>query len=133
MNLLVDGGDQVFNRGEWGKLLEVDIVNTGNGMEAADIIRLSEAINTEALLSYRDAVGRQTRQIAARLELEKLSEKVHPERIEQLLEEGVLMEQGWGLADYWGNRTIAGLLLMPATRHNLSHLNECLKLRKARG
>lgn len=28
------------------------------------------------------------------------------------------------VTDYWSRRTIAGLLLMPATRHNFVHLNE---------
>ena len=133
MNLLVDGGAQVFIQGDWGTKMGVGICNTGNGMEDEDILRLSEAIDSEALLAYRNAVGVRTRQVAAKLTPEQLPEAVRPERIERLLAEGVLLEAGRGLADYWGNRTIAGLLLMPATRHNLSHLNECLKLRKRRG
>jgi hypothetical protein len=133
MNLLVDGGDQVFNQGDWRKHLGIDFCHTGNGMEDRDIIEMSRKINTNALLAYRDEVGLKTRQVVARLDSDQLQEKVRPERIERLLAEGVLLDAGKGLADYWGNRTIAGLLLMPATRHNLSHLNECLKLRKARG
>lgn len=133
MNLLVDGGDQVFNQGDWGTMMEVEICNTGNGMEDQDIVQLSASINTDALLTYRDAVGVRTRQVVAGLHPEQLLEKVRLERIERLLAEGVLLQAGKGLAAYWGNRTIVGLLLMPATKHNLSHLNECLKLRKKRG
>lgn len=133
MNLLVDGGEQVFTQGDWGSKMRQDICNTGNGMEDQDIARLNKTIDTEALLNYRDAVGVRTRQVVADLTPEQLPEPVRPERIERLLNEGVLLEAGRGLADYWGNRTIAGLLLMPATRHNLSHLNECLKLRKRQG
>jgi hypothetical protein len=88
--------------------------------------------NPMALFAYRDAVGLQTRKIVSHLTPEQFHEKVRPDRIERLLDEGVLLDGGRGLADYWGNRTITGLLLMPATRHNLSHLNECLKLRKAK-
>ena len=133
MNLLVDGGEQVFNQGDWGTKMGVDICNTGNGMEDQDITRLSERVDSEALLAYRDAVGVRTRQVVAKLTPEQLTEQVRQDRIERLLNEGVLLEAGRALADYWGNRTIVGLLLMPATRHNLSHLNECLKLRKRRG
>jgi hypothetical protein len=132
MNLLVDGGKQVFNRNDWKEELGVSVSNTGNGMRDEDIVKLSKAIHIEALLSYRDAVGGQTRQIAARLTPAQLTEMVCKERIKRLLAEGVLLDEDKGLADYWGNRTIAGLLLMPATRHNLSHLNEILKLSKAR-
>lgn len=133
MNLLVDGGEQVFNQGDWGAKMGLDICNTGNGMEDLDIVHLSETIDTDALLNYRDAVGIRTRQVVTNLTAEQLPQAVQPERIERLLGEKVLLEAGRGLADYWGNRTIAGLLLMPATRHNLSHLNECLKLGKRRG
>ena len=33
---------------------------------------------------------------------------------------------------YWSKRDIAGLLLMPATRHNIVHLNEALRIKKKR-
>ena len=32
--------------------------------------------------------------------------------------------------DYWSKRNTAGLLLMPATRHNLIHLNEALQIKR---
>lgn len=31
---------------------------------------------------------------------------------------------------YWGGRTLAGLLLMPPTRHNFLHLSEALRIRQ---
>jgi len=31
--------------------------------------------------------------------------------------------------DYWSKRDVSGLLLMPATRHQLTHLNEALGIR----
>ena len=46
--------------------------------------------------------------------------------------EGAVVEEARDLIDYWGKRTIAGLLLMPATRHNLVHLNEALRLKRRR-
>jgi hypothetical protein len=36
------------------------------------------------------------------------------------------------ILDYWGKRTKAGLLLMPATRHNFLHLNEAQRLKQRR-
>ena len=44
--------------------------------------------------------------------------------------EGAVLEVASDLIDYWAKRTIAGLLLMPATRHNLVHLNEALRLKQ---
>ncbi|EQE04021.1 hypothetical protein [Clostridioides difficile] len=31
------------------------------------------------------------------------------------------------LLDFWGNKDIAGILLMPPTRHVILHLNDCCK------
>ena len=33
------------------------------------------------------------------------------------------------LVEYWGTRTLAGLILMPATRHPLVHLNEAMRIK----
>jgi hypothetical protein len=32
--------------------------------------------------------------------------------------------------DLWSRRTIAGLLLMPPTRHNFLHLNDALRIKQ---
>jgi len=37
-----------------------------------------------------------------------------------------------GIVDYWGGRDVVGLLLMPASRHPIIHLNEALKLKRRR-
>ena len=34
------------------------------------------------------------------------------------------------LIDFWGKKDVAGILLMPATRHHLVHINESLKLKE---
>ena len=44
-------------------------------------------------------------------------------------DEGAVVEGARGLLDYWGGLTIAGLLLMPPTRHNFVHLNEAWMLK----
>jgi len=130
MNLLVAEEPQVIRQNNWLEKMNVNVENTGNGMSDVDIKQLSSKINSEALLAYRVVVGQKTREIVGSLTAEKITQKVEKERIENLLSEDVLLEDATGLANYWGNRSIAGLLLMPATRHNLSHLNEVMRLRK---
>jgi hypothetical protein len=61
---------------------------------------------------------------------EELKLKVEPARLERVMVEGAVEEAARGLIDTWGNRTIAGLLLMPPTRHNFVHLNEAARLKK---
>jgi hypothetical protein len=59
-----------------------------------------------------------------------LKKKVASNRIEQIRASGAVVEAASELLDYWSKRNIAGLLLMPATRHNLVHLNESLRLKE---
>jgi len=60
----------------------------------------------------------------------QLAEKVDPERLNQILKEGAVVEEAHEVLEYWGGLTYAGLLLMPPTRHNLIHLNEGLRIKK---
>ena len=132
MNLLVAGSPQVLNRENWLERIKVAVRDTGNAMDAEAVARLSAAIEIEALRAYRVAVGRRTREIVQQLEPGALKQRVDPLRVQRVWDEGAVVEGARGIVDYWSRRNIAGLLLMPATRHNLTHLNEALRLKKRR-
>ena len=129
MNILIAESAQVFKQGAWQAKLNVSFVDCGNEMDDASMIQLSEEINLRALRDYRVAVGQRTREIVTPLHLDDLTQKVDPNRIQRVMADGALTEPAKGIADYWSKRDIAGLLLMPASRHNLVHLNEVLKLK----
>ena len=129
MNLLVAGTPQVQSQDDWLGQMKISICDTGNTMHATEIADFSAAIDIEAVRGYRLAVGRRTREVVAQLQPGALKQKVDPARLEQVRAEGAVVEAAWGIAEYWGKRNFAGLLLMPATRHNLVHLNEILKLK----
>lgn len=133
MNLLVADRQQVFNEADWHRQLNVDLKHTGNAMSRDEITALSIALDFQALRQYRAAVGRRTQQIVADLVPEQLRQKVDPARLQRVWDEGALVPAAQGIADYWAGRDNAGLLLMPATRHNLVHLNAALKLERKRG
>jgi len=132
MNILVAGGQQIMNQGDWLGRMGIDVVNTGNLMDEADVAKLSAAVDIEALKAYRLAVGRGTRAIIQNLQPERLKERTDPSRLERVMAEGAVVEEARDLVDYWSKRTIAGLLLMPATRHNFVHLNEAKRLKGKR-
>lgn len=132
MNLLVAGSLQILHRQGWLKRLKITARDTGNAMDAPGMAFLSDALDIEALRAYRVAVGRRTREIVQQLEPGALKRRVDPARLQQLWTEGAVVEAARGIVEYWGKRTIAGLLLMPATRHNLVHLNEALLLKRKR-
>jgi hypothetical protein len=132
MNLLVAGSPQVLYQGDWLGRIKMTVCDTGNEMAPQGVAHLSATIDVEALRAYRVAVGRRTQEIVAPLTVADLKQKVDPARLEQVMAQGALVEAARGIADYWGRRNVAGLLLMPATRHNIVHLNEALRIKKRR-
>lgn len=132
MNLLVAGEAQLLHRDGWLERMKVMIQDSGNEMDREGVARLSAAVDLPALQAYRLAVGRRTRQIVSRLQPGDLKRKVEPSRLQRVRAEGAVVEAAGAILDYWGGRTIAGLLLMPPTRHNFLHLNEALRLKGKR-
>lgn len=131
MNLLLAGQAQVLADG-WQARLNVVAGDTGNGMTAETILHLSAVIDLPALLAYRCAVGRRTRENVARLTAVQLKQPVDPLRLERVRAEGAVLPAGSPVLEYWSGLTLAGLLLMPPTRHNFVHLNEALRLKHMR-
>jgi len=128
MNMLILRGDQLLHSEGWLKRLEIDWRDTGNAMTFQEIIDFSQHINLTALFDYRLCVGIGTQNIIKQLAQEDLYRKVNPEDIQRLFDEGAVVEEARGVAEYWSKRDVAGLLLMPATRHSLSHLNEARRI-----
>ena len=129
MNMLVAGAPQLLGQDDWYKRLNASARDTGNAMSMEEIAEVSAELDLEALRAYRLAVGRRTRQIVGALMVEDIKRKVNPADLEQALAVGAVAPEAQGLIDYWGKRDIAGLMLMPATRHNLVHLNEALQIK----
>jgi hypothetical protein len=130
MNMLVAGSPQILNRGGWLDRMKVALRHAGNAMDEAAVAEFSAAIDIEALRAYRVAVGRTTREIVGQLQPEELKQKVDASRVQQVTQEGAVVEEARGIVEYWGGHNIAGLLLMPPTRHNMIHLNEALGLKQ---
>jgi hypothetical protein len=129
MNLLVAGTQQVYFARDWFNRLGIEFHHTGNAMSTEEISALSTNIDIEILREYRVAVGLRTREIVSGLTQAQCKQSVDAKRIQRVLDEGAVTQSAHEIVDYWGKRTISGLLLMPATRHNFVHLNECLRIK----
>lgn len=129
-NLLIAHSPQVLNA-KWQKKLKTSVRDTGNAMTDEEIIRFSQEIDKKELHNYRNAVGKQTQQILKSLLPQRLKEKPHEDDLDEIVSQGGLtfQEQSIWLKDFWGKKTIAGLILLPITRHQLMHLPNCLKLK----
>jgi len=129
-NLLIGESPQIFND-EWMDKLNVSVKDTGNAMADPEIIDFSERINKQELVNYRNAVGIQTRKTLKSLTPTDLKRKPKDEYLERIVNEGGLLEHKdsiW-LRDFWGKHTVAGLILLPLTRHHMMHLPDCFAIK----
>ncbi|KRE92195.1 hypothetical protein ASG89_33495 [Paenibacillus sp. Soil766] len=129
MNILVANSQQVLYSDSWLQKMNIKFSHSGNSMNDEDITELSLSIDIGALLEYRIAVGKQTRRIISSLQLDEFKQKVQSNRIKRLFDENAVLQEARGIAEYWSKKTVAGLVLMPATRHNFLHLNKCMRIK----
>lgn len=132
MNLLVAGDEQVLNTGAWKKKTNSGIVDTGNALTQEEILEFSKCINMQELKNYRISVGRKTREIIKSLTSADMKRRFEKYRIQRILGEGAVLDvaaSNW-LIDFWGKKNVSGIILMPATRHHVVHINESLSAKK---
>ncbi|WP_025693185.1 hypothetical protein [Paenibacillus zanthoxyli] len=129
MNILVAGTGQVLDTDGMPQGLNIRFLHSGNEMTEGEMTELSAEIGIEGLLAYRRAVGRRTNEIIATLAPGQFRQKVDAGRIKAVRDQGAVTEKAGWLADYWSGKTIGGLMLMPATRHNFVHLNKAMRIK----
>lgn len=132
MNLLVAGDKQIFNRENWKEKINSNITDTGNAMSEDDIMEFSKNINIQELKNYRIEVGRRTRDIVKNLSTQDMKRKFDKHRLQRILDERSVLDveaSNW-LIDFWGRKNVAGIILMPMTRHQVIHINESLSAKK---
>jgi hypothetical protein len=129
MNMLVAGTSQLYIQDKWAGKLKSTIHHSANKMDNESVENLSSVLDIDALRDYRLAVGRRTREIVKQIQPGRLLQRVDSIRLQKVLDEGAVIKDAIEIVNYWGKRTIAGLLLMPPTRHNFLHLNEAFRIK----
>jgi len=131
INILIADSPQILSD-ERLESLSVTVRDTGNAMTDDEILCLSRSLDMDALCDYRTAVGKRTREFVSNLSVTDLKHKMRPESIQRILAEGGVIEHKdsiW-LLDFWGKKTVAGILLMPITRHQIMHISDSFKLKE---
>jgi len=132
MNMLVAGDEQIFNISNWKEKINTKIIDTGNAMTKEEILEFSKYISMQELKNYRIAVGRKTREIIKSLTAEDMKRKFEKSKLQRIIDQGAVLDveaSNW-LIDFWGRKNVSGIILMPATRHHVVHINESLEAKK---
>lgn len=130
-NLLISEQAQILSD-EWMTRLNVTARATGNVMTDRQMIDFSGQINKQELTNYRNAVGYQTREILKSLTPDDLKRKPRDEYLARLVIEGGLLKtkKSIWLKDFWGRHTVAGLIMLPLTRHHMMHLPDSIAIKQ---
>jgi hypothetical protein len=92
-------------------------------------MEFSKQINIDKLIAYRNAVGQRTCDIVKTLTATDMKRRVTSLGLATIRQIGGVTDQKdslW-LLDFWSKKDVAGILLMPPTRHVMLHLNDCCK------
>ena len=129
MNILVAERPQVLDDG-WLARLSLSRRDIGTAMTDDEVGDVSEKVDIPALLAYREAVGRRTREIAKAITQVQLDIIISEDRVRVLMDTGSLVEGAYGLARFWQGKTKRFLFNMPATGHQFMHLAEAAITRR---
>lgn len=131
-NTLIAGKEQLFFVKNFDKLLNSPTITTGNEITRDRLIEFSKMLDINQLRSYTAAVLANTNSIIQNTSYIDSKVKVSAERKAELLKTNTVSTEqnsSW-LVDYWCNKTYAGLWLMPFSRHQMLHLDDCIKIIK---
>ena len=124
--ILLGGSSQLFSA-ETAEKIGSPVSDTGNAMTDDEVNELAAKVSFDELLSYRNAVGRRSREIVSSLNEADMKRHFPVDLREKIFASGGLTDNpdsAW-LADYWLSKDFAGIILMPLTRHQILHLNQC--------
>jgi hypothetical protein len=130
-NIVIKNKEEVFDK-DIQTRLNIEIRDTGNAMGYSDIELFNKNIDIESLKEYRIEVGKSTRNMIETLSYSDIKIKVKREQLEKIRETGDILENEksiW-LLDFWGKKNLLGLIMMPITRHQINHLNDCFKIKE---
>jgi len=111
--------------------LNIKIKDTGNAMTYSDIEIFNKNIRIKELMEYRIKVGKSTKKIIGNITFNDIKRKVEKEQLKKIRKNGGVINDPksiW-LLDFWSRKNVLGLIMMPITRHQIVHLNDCFKIK----
>jgi len=129
-NVLIAGKEQLFFAGNINKQLNSPVITTGNEIARDEIIEFSKALDITQLKEYVVAVMANTNEIINGMSFQDSKTKISAERKLEIIKSNTVStdKSAFWLVDYWCNKTYAGLMLMPFSRHIMLHLDGCLRI-----
>lgn len=129
VNSVISDGEQIFFADDHRRRINSSISTTGNELVGQQIVDFSRDLNIDALYEYAFRVKESTDGFLKNLSWKDLRAKPSGDR-ESLINSSVSPNANaeW-LIDYWFNKDIKGLILMPFSRHWIMHTEAALRIK----
>jgi len=129
-NILIAGKEQLFFDKNFYGSLNSPVITTGNEIARDGLIDFSKKLDINQLRCYAATVLTNTNAIIQNMSFEESKIKVSAERKAEVIKSNAVSTEkdAFWLIDYWCGKTYAGLLLMPFSRHQMLHLDGCLRI-----
>ena len=131
VNILIREKESILNE-KLKNELNISITDTGNSLSKEEIKKLAKEINIDKLKYYNDKISERIINLIKKLKAEDMKRKINKISLDKIINESGVSKDNLWLIDYWGKKDIAGLLLMPLSRHIIVHLNQCYKYIKTK-
>lgn len=128
-NSVICNSEQVFFSNDYQRRINASITTTGNELVGEQIVDFSRELNIDELYSYALQVKESTEEILNKLSFTDLRSKPTGNR-EKIVNTSVSSDISaeW-LINYWFNKDIKGLILMPFSRHWIMHTEAALRVK----
>jgi hypothetical protein len=100
-------------------------------MTYSEIESFNKSICIKELKEYRLKVGKSTKKIIEKISFNEIKRRMEKEQLEKIKQNGGVTNDPksiW-LLDFWSKKNVLGLIMMPITRHQVVHLNDCFKIK----
>ena len=122
---IVAGCTLVLDQDDWEQRLQATRRDTGSGMTKAEMINLSETVNVQEVLAYRNAVGSRTRTIASELWPDRWGAPFEIEDVRRAVDAGVINHDSLKeMEEFLTGKTRESFLFWYALNHSLIHLGQ---------
>lgn len=130
-NSLIQGKEQVLFSGGYDKKTRSPIITTGNELIREQIADFSRQLDITALYEYIKAVKQSTDKWLKEIGYDDLKRRFTQEDKQRLLALETVSddENAIWLIDYWCQKDVKGLILMPFSRHWIMHIEAILRIK----
>lgn len=130
-NSLIMNREQVLFSGGYDKKTRSPIITTGNELIREQIADFSRQLDITALYEYIKAVKQSTDKWLKEIGYDDLKRRFTQEDKQRLLTLGTVSddENAIWLIDYWCQKDVKGLILMPFSRHWIMHIEAVLRIK----